>query len=48
MLEESNVNASKNMIEMISNARQFEMQMKMISMCDQNAEYANQLININN
>ncbi|QIQ41926.1 MAG: flagellar basal-body rod protein FlgF [Buchnera aphidicola (Microlophium carnosum)] len=48
MLEESNVNASKNMIEMISNARQFEMQMKMISMCDQNAEYANQLMNINN
>ncbi|QCI17735.1 flagellar basal-body rod protein FlgF [Buchnera aphidicola (Acyrthosiphon lactucae)] len=48
MLEESNVNASRNMIEMISNARQFEMQMKMISMCDQNSEYANQLININN
>ncbi|WAI11540.1 MAG: flagellar basal-body rod protein FlgF [Buchnera aphidicola (Macrosiphum albifrons)] len=48
MLEESNVNASQNMIEMISNARQFEMQMKMISMCDQNAEYANHLININN
>ncbi|QCI25547.1 flagellar basal-body rod protein FlgF [Buchnera aphidicola (Sitobion avenae)] len=47
-LEESNVNASKNMIEMISNARQFEMQMKMISMCDKNAEYANQLINVNN
>lgn len=48
ILEESNVNTSKNMIEMISNARQFEMQMKMISMCDKNAEYANQLININN
>lgn len=48
MLEESNVNTVKNMIEMISNARQFEMQMKMISTCDRNAEYANQLININN
>jgi len=48
MLEESNVNASKNMIEMISNARQFEMQMKMIYMCDQNENSANQLININN
>ncbi len=48
MLESSNVNPSKNMIEMISNARQFEMQMKMISICDKNAEYANQLINVNN
>ncbi|CAL4326400.1 flagellar basal-body rod protein FlgF [Buchnera aphidicola] len=48
MLEESNVNPSKNMIEMISNARQFEMQMKMISVCDQNSERANQLIDINN
>lgn len=48
MLEESNVNPSKNMIEMISNARQFEMQMKMISICDQNSERANQLIDINN
>jgi len=48
MLEESNVNASKNMIEMISNARQFEMQMKMIYMCDQNQNSANQLMNINN
>ncbi|AEO08689.1 flagellar basal body rod protein FlgF [Buchnera aphidicola str. Ak (Acyrthosiphon kondoi)] len=48
ILEESNVNASKNMIEMISNARQFEMQMKMISIYDQNAERANQIMNINN
>ncbi|ANZ22547.1 flagellar biosynthesis protein FlgF [Buchnera aphidicola (Diuraphis noxia)] len=48
VLESSNVNATKNMIEMISNARQFETQMKMISMCDKNYEYANQLININN
>lgn len=48
MLETSNVNTAKNMIEMISNARQFEAQMKMISTCDKNYEYANQLININN
>jgi flagellar basal-body rod protein FlgF len=48
ILEDSNVNAAKNMIEMISNARQFDIQMKMISICDKNAEYANQLININN
>lgn len=47
-LETSNVNVSKNMIEMIANARQFEMQMKMISLCDKNSEYANQLMNINN
>ncbi|QCI19901.1 MAG: flagellar basal-body rod protein FlgF [Buchnera aphidicola (Brevicoryne brassicae)] len=48
VLETSNVNAAKNMIEMISNARQFEAQMKMISTCDKNYEYANQLINVNN
>ncbi|WP_425619529.1 flagellar basal-body rod protein FlgF [Buchnera aphidicola] len=48
MLESSNVNSAQNMIELISNARQFEMQMKMISTYNQNAEYANQLININN
>lgn len=48
MLETSNVNPSKNMIDMISNARQFEMQMQMISICDKNIEYANQLLNINN
>jgi flagellar basal-body rod protein FlgF len=47
-LELSNVNAAQNMIEMISNARQFETQMKIISISDKNAEYANQLININN
>jgi len=45
-LEESNVNPSKNMIEMISNARQFDIQMKIISMCEKNSEYANQLFNI--
>ncbi|QCI23874.1 flagellar basal-body rod protein FlgF [Buchnera aphidicola (Macrosiphoniella sanborni)] len=48
MLEESNVNAVQNMIEMISNSRQFDMQIKMISTYDRNSEYANQLININN
>ncbi|QCI24407.1 flagellar basal-body rod protein FlgF [Buchnera aphidicola (Muscaphis stroyani)] len=48
MLETSNVNPTKNMIDMISNARQFEMEMKMISICDQNEEYANRLLDINN
>lgn len=48
VLESSNVNPTKNMIDMISNARQFEMNMKMISMYDQNTEKANQLFNINN
>ncbi|CAL4322734.1 flagellar basal-body rod protein FlgF [Buchnera aphidicola] len=46
-LEKSNVNLTKNMIDMMSNARQFDMQMKMISTYDQNTEYANQLLNIN-
>ncbi|QCI18878.1 flagellar basal-body rod protein FlgF [Buchnera aphidicola] len=48
VLETSNVNPTKNMIDMISNARQFEMNMKMISMYDQNIEHANQLLNVNN
>ncbi|QCI18313.1 flagellar basal-body rod protein FlgF [Buchnera aphidicola (Aphis nasturtii)] len=48
MLEDSNVNPTKNMVDMISNARQFEMNMKMISMYDQNVERANQLFNVNN
>ncbi|MDE5285705.1 MAG: flagellar basal body rod C-terminal domain-containing protein, partial [Buchnera aphidicola] len=47
-LEESNVNANKNMIDMISNAREFEMQMKIISTFDKNEEYANQLLDVNN
>ena len=48
MLENSNVNPTKNIVDMISNARQFEMNMKMISMYDQNIERANQLFNVNN
>ncbi|WP_348769331.1 flagellar basal-body rod protein FlgF [Buchnera aphidicola] len=48
ILEASNVNPTKNMVDMISNARQFEMNMKMISMYDQNEEHANQLFNVNN
>ncbi len=48
VLEASNVNPTKNMVDMISNARQFEMNMKMISMYDQNTERANQLFNVNN
>lgn len=48
VLEASNVNPTKNMVDMISNARQFEMNMKMISMYDKNTERANQLFNVNN
>lgn len=48
ILEASNVNPTKNMIDMISNARNFEMNMKIISISDQNIERANQLFNINN
>ncbi|ALD15284.1 flagellar basal body rod protein FlgF [Buchnera aphidicola (Aphis glycines)] len=48
MLENSNVNPTKNIVDMISNARQFDMNMKMISMYDQNIERANQLFNVNN
>ncbi|QFQ32512.1 flagellar basal-body rod protein FlgF [Buchnera aphidicola (Aphis fabae)] len=48
VLEASNVNPTKNMVDMISNARAFDMNMKMISMYDQNTERANQLFNVNN
>lgn len=48
ILEASNVNPTKNMIDMISNARNFEMNMKIISISDQNIERANQLFNISN
>ncbi|MBZ2279574.1 MAG: flagellar basal body rod C-terminal domain-containing protein, partial [Buchnera aphidicola] len=47
-LEESNVSTTKNMINMISNAREFEMQMKTLSIFDKNSEYANQLLDVNN
>jgi flagellar basal-body rod protein FlgF len=43
-LEGSNVNAVEAMVTMIAVARQFEMQMKMISSADDNARQANRLL----
>jgi len=44
-VENSNVNPVEQMVSMISLARQFDMQMKMISTADQNDRSATQLIN---
>lgn len=44
-VEGSNVNPVEQMVSMISLARQFEMQMKMISTADQNDRSATQVIN---
>jgi flagellar basal-body rod protein FlgF len=43
-LEGSNVNPAEQMVTMISLARQFEMQMKMLSMADANDRSATQLM----
>ncbi len=43
-LEESNVNASQAMVALIENARQFEMQMKVIRDASANAERANGIL----
>ena len=43
-LEGSNVNAVEAMVTMIAVARQFEMQMKMISAADDNARHADKLL----
>ena len=45
-LESSNVNVVESMISMISIARQFETQMKLLSTAEQNARAANQLFSI--
>ncbi|GAB2182539.1 flagellar basal-body rod protein FlgF [Denitratisoma sp. agr-D3] len=44
-IENSNVNPVEQMVSMISLARQFEMQMKMVSSADQNDRSATQIIN---
>ncbi|RKP45361.1 flagellar basal-body rod protein FlgF [Pararobbsia silviterrae] len=44
-VETSNVNPVEAMVSMISNARQFEMQMKMLSTADSNEQSANALLN---
>ncbi|TKI08295.1 flagellar basal body rod protein FlgF [Martelella alba] len=43
-LEGSNVNTAETLVDMIDNARRFEMQMKVITDVDQNAEHANELL----
>ncbi len=46
-LEGSNVNPVEAMVDMIANARRFEMQMKMIQGADSNDQRANQLLSTN-
>jgi flagellar basal-body rod protein FlgF len=45
-LEGSNVNAVEEMINMITLARQFDLQMKLLSSADGNAQKASQILNI--
>jgi len=44
-LEGSNVNPVAAMVSMITNARQFQLQTKMLQTADQNEQSANQLLN---
>ena len=46
MLEGSNVNTAETLVDMIGSARRFEMQMKVITDVDQNAEHANELLSL--
>ncbi|CAH1904219.1 flagellar basal-body rod protein FlgF [Candidatus Nitrotoga sp. HW29] len=46
-LESSNVNTVEAMVNMITLARQFDMQMKMLQSADSNAKQASQLLNMN-
>ncbi|QEA39689.1 flagellar basal body rod protein FlgF [Pistricoccus aurantiacus] len=45
-LEGSNVSAVETMVAMIDSARRYEMQMKVISSADENAQRANQLLSL--
>ncbi|KAA0910755.1 flagellar basal-body rod protein FlgF [Pusillimonas sp. ANT_WB101] len=45
-VEKSNVNAAEAMVAMIANARQFEMQMKLIQDASSNAEHANSILSV--
>jgi flagellar basal-body rod protein FlgF len=47
MLEGSNVNAAEALVSMISLARQFELQMKLLAQADDNARRAASLLNLN-
>lgn len=46
VLEGSNVSTTQTMVDMIANARRFEMQMKVISSVDENEQRANQLLSM--
>ncbi|MFS2224021.1 flagellar basal body rod protein FlgF [Pantoea sp. B65] len=46
VLEGSNVKPVETMVDMITNARRFEMQMKVISSVDDNEQRANQILNM--
>lgn len=46
-LEGSNVNPVDSMVNMISLARQFEMQIKMLQTADANASKASQILSLN-
>lgn len=46
-IEGSNVNPVEAMVDMISNARRFELQMKVVQSADSNDQHANQLLSIN-
>jgi len=47
VLEGSNVNVTDAMVNLISLARQFELQIKMLQTADQNAQRADQLLSLN-
>ncbi|QTM69446.1 hypothetical protein HIC20_01575 [Buchnera aphidicola (Hormaphis cornu)] len=47
-LENSNVNSASNIINLISDARLFEMNMKIISNYNEMNQQANKIFNINN
>jgi flagellar basal-body rod protein FlgF len=46
VLEGSNVNTAEALVDMIGTARRFEMQMKVVSDADDNAEKANELLTL--
>jgi len=46
VLEGSNVKPTETMVDLIANARRFEMQMKVISSVDENEQRANQLLSM--
>ena len=46
VLEGSNVSSTQTMVDMIANARRFEMQMKVITNVDENEQKANQLLSM--